>query len=246
VAEDFLKAMISSVEEALLSGEVVKIKNFGTFKLQWNEPRKSVNVQTGEEILLSGYHKVVFTPDAILRDAVNEPFAHLTPVELESENPEPIQESTEVDLDPLRIFTDQATEIKDLINEIQALSPKIKPIPAKKDEVLPEESDEQDEVFVDKIREDQKVITDTSLEHENIAPLEDDFEPLHEKVVSEKSFDSIAPSETKKKNPEPEVLESIDSLIPEFESTPFLKDLESPKRQKAWLWVLIVVLLLWC
>jgi len=244
VAEDFLKAMISSVEEALLSGEVVKIKNLGTFKLQWNEPRKSVNVQTGEEILLSGYHKVVFTPDAILRDAVNEPFAHLTPVELESENPEPIQESTEVGLDPLRIFTDQATEIKDLINEIQALSPKTKPVPSKKDEVLSEESDEPDEVFADKIREDQKVITDTSLEHEKIAPLEDDFEPLHEKVVSEKSFDSMASSETKKKKLEPEVLESIDSLIPEFESTPFLKDLESPKRQKAWLWVLIVVLLL--
>ena len=57
-AEEFLKVMIATVEEALLGGDVVKIKNFGTFKLQWNESRKSVNVQTGEEItLLAGYRE---------------------------------------------------------------------------------------------------------------------------------------------------------------------------------------------
>ena len=78
-AEEFLKVMIASVEEALLAGEVVKIKNFGTFKLQWNEPRKSVNIQTGEEIMLIGYYKVVFIPDAVLKEQVNEPFAHLEP-----------------------------------------------------------------------------------------------------------------------------------------------------------------------
>lgn len=54
-AEEFLKVMIATAEDALLAGEVVKIKNFGTFKLLWNEPRKSVNVQTGEEIMLAGY-----------------------------------------------------------------------------------------------------------------------------------------------------------------------------------------------
>jgi len=62
-AEEFLKVMIASIEEALLAGEVVKIKNFGTFKLQWNEPRKSVNVQTREEIVIGGYYKVVFVTD---------------------------------------------------------------------------------------------------------------------------------------------------------------------------------------
>jgi len=124
VSEDFLKVMISTIEESLLAGEVVKVKNFGTFKLQWNEPRKSVNVHSGEDILLAGYYKVAFTPDVILKDLVNEPFAHLTPVELDSENPEPEQEKTNVALDPLRIFNDQASEIKDLLSEIQSLSPK--------------------------------------------------------------------------------------------------------------------------
>jgi len=126
-AEEFLKAFIASVEEALLAGESVKIKNFGTFKLQWNEARKSVNVQTGEEILLAAYPKVTFTPETILRDLVNEPFAHLEPVELDANPNEVTEEDQPADdeaqaLEPLRIFTEQATEIRGLLSEIQALS----------------------------------------------------------------------------------------------------------------------------
>jgi len=122
--EDFLKVFFASIEEALMAGEVVKVKNLGTFKLQWNEPRKSVNIQTGEEIMLAGYNKVSFAPDVLLKDLVNEPFAHLKSVQLEDENKEEMKDDdqTDVELDPLRIFTDQATEIKSLISEIQALS----------------------------------------------------------------------------------------------------------------------------
>ena len=75
LAEDFLKAMFSTIEEELLKGELVKVKNLGTFKLQWNDPRKSVDVTTGDEIMLEGYNKITFTPDSKLKDLVNEPFA---------------------------------------------------------------------------------------------------------------------------------------------------------------------------
>ncbi|MDD3490150.1 MAG: HU family DNA-binding protein [Paludibacter sp.] len=125
-ADDFIKQLFATIEDSLLTGEQVKVKNLGTFKLQWNEPRKSVNVQTGEEIILAGYNKVSFTPDAGLKDLVNEPYAHLEPVVLD-ENNEPEQEETpepETDVlpDPLRIFTEQANEIKDILSEIQSLS----------------------------------------------------------------------------------------------------------------------------
>ena len=122
-AEEFLKVMISSVEESLLAKETVKIRNFGTFKLQWNESRKSVNIQTKEEIIIAGYYKVVFIPDVLLREQINEPFAHLEPVELDfdSKKSELIKDN-EVIIDPLRIFSEQANEIKDLIKEIQTLS----------------------------------------------------------------------------------------------------------------------------
>lgn len=128
-SEEFLKEMFVTIEEALLAGESVKIKNFGTFKLQWNEPRKSVNVQTGEEIILDGYNKVAFTPDVKLKDIVNEPFAHLEPLVMDDDNNEQYQEQEQESIikesyDPLHIFTEQASEIKEILSEINALSSK--------------------------------------------------------------------------------------------------------------------------
>ena len=123
-AEDFLKVMIATIEDALMAGDIVKIKGFGTFKLQWNEPRKSVDVSTGEEIILDGYYKVTFAPEASLKELVNEPFSHLEPVQLDGGDNFVLSDvHDDVALDPLRIFTEQASEIKDLLSEIQALSP---------------------------------------------------------------------------------------------------------------------------
>jgi len=123
-ADDFLKILFETIEEELISGNPVKIKGFGTFKLQWNEPRKSVNVQTGEEIILSGYNKVVFTPEAGLKDLINEPFSHLESISLDetTENQEETPQKTDELPDPLRIFNEQAAEIKDILSEIQSLS----------------------------------------------------------------------------------------------------------------------------
>jgi nucleoid DNA-binding protein len=122
LAEDFLKAMFSTIEEELLKGELVKVKNLGTFKLQWNDPRKSVDVTTGDEIMLEGYNKITFTPDSKLKDLVNEPFAYLEPVLLDSDSPvlEPVK--TDDGFDTLNILSGQAAEIKSLLSEISALS----------------------------------------------------------------------------------------------------------------------------
>jgi nucleoid DNA-binding protein len=166
VAEEFVKMLFSTIEEALLAGEVVKIKNFGTFKLQWNEPRKSVNVQTGEDIILAGYHKVSFAPDSILKEIVNEPFSHLEAVELiDNESDSNNNDTSEPILDPLRIFTDQATEIKNLLSEIQALSIKnpelvieVETATADEELIIPIEIDEKtyfQNDFEEKIEEPQ-------------------------------------------------------------------------------------------
>lgn len=124
VAEEFLKSLFAEIEETLLKGEPVKIKNLGTFKMQWNEPRKSVNVQTGEVFTIEGYNKVSFAPDADLKEAVNEPYSHLDPVELDGQDvpsfevEKPIIQTPET----LRNLTEQASEIRDILSEINALS----------------------------------------------------------------------------------------------------------------------------
>ena len=122
LAEDFLKVMFSTMEEELLRGEPVKVKNLGVFKLQWNEPRKSVDVTTGDEIMLEGYNKISFTPDSKLKDIVNEPFAYLEPVVLDGDSPVLEPGKTDEGFDTLNILSGQAAEIKSLLSEISALS----------------------------------------------------------------------------------------------------------------------------
>ena len=111
-AENFIKSMFAVIEEKLLAGEQVKINNFGIFKLQWNEPRKSVNINTGEEFIIDGFYKLTFTPEQKLKDTVNEPFTHLKTIVLDEETTE----------DPLSIFQDQATEIGNILSEISAMN----------------------------------------------------------------------------------------------------------------------------
>lgn len=188
-ADDFIKQLFATIEDSLLTGEQVKVKNLGTFKLQWNEPRKSVNVQTGEEIILAGYNKVSFTPDAGLKDLVNEPYAHLEPVVLD-ENNEPEQEETpepEADVlpDPLRIFTEQANEIKDILSEIQSLSAIHNATPQEE-----EEETEEDIVLNTDTYEDEEEILSEDDEMANEAQniqLQEDIEEEEDVNVVEKS-----------------------------------------------------------
>ena len=81
----FVEAFQSIFEEALLRDKVVKISGLGSFKLIPVESRKSVNVNTGEEFEIASHYKLTFTPDASLKDKVNEPLAHLETTELSSE-----------------------------------------------------------------------------------------------------------------------------------------------------------------
>ncbi len=113
-AEDFVRVLFSTIEEALSDKDSVKIKDFGTFKVQSVEARKSVNVQTGEEIIIPEYNKISFIPDQGFKALVNEPFAHLEAVVLDN-----LEETT-----PLRNLSEQANEIKSIISDIEALSPK--------------------------------------------------------------------------------------------------------------------------
>lgn len=74
VSELFLKELFGVVKERLEQGESVKIKNLGTFKVTEISARKSVNVNTGEEMLIPAHRRVSFTPDKMLAEAINTPF----------------------------------------------------------------------------------------------------------------------------------------------------------------------------
>lgn len=105
LSEDFLRELVAVIEMALQKDGVAKIKGLGTFKLLLVEERKSVNVQTGSEIVIPAHHKVSFAPEKGLKEAVNKPFAHLETYVLRDEGP--------VDPEPADGEDDELTEIPD-------------------------------------------------------------------------------------------------------------------------------------
>lgn len=192
-AEEFIKVLLSTIEDALTNGEPVKVKGLGTFKSQWNEPRKSVDVNSGEEIVIDGYYRAVFVPENELRDIINEPFAHLEPVVLENADEKTksvieneVVEETEIaeeiienmaPLEPLRIFEEQAEEIKGLLSEINSLSPK-KPVdfnPEIKEDkqvVIVPELTEADQHLVGVIADLDDVLVEENVNSEDEIPAE--------------------------------------------------------------------------
>lgn len=94
-SELFVKCFFDIIEEELLKGEQVKVKGLGVFKTVNVEARESVNVNTGERILIDGYVKVVFTPEAALKDIINKPFAAFETMVLSDYQAEMISHSIE-------------------------------------------------------------------------------------------------------------------------------------------------------
>jgi nucleoid DNA-binding protein len=81
-AERFVEQMFDVLGEGLQTDKMVKVKGLGTFKVTSVASRKSVDVNTGEPIIIEGRDKISFTPDNSLRDQVNRPFAQFDTVVL--------------------------------------------------------------------------------------------------------------------------------------------------------------------
>ncbi|MBN2765324.1 MAG: HU family DNA-binding protein [Paludibacteraceae bacterium] len=280
-ADDFIRQLFSTIEDSLLAGEQVKIKNLGTFKLQWNEPRKSVNVQTGEEIILSGYNKINFTPDAGLKEIVNEPYAHLEAVVLDGEETQTadLTESNDTENemgpfnDPLRIFTEQAEEIKNLLVDINSLSAKNETTEVKGEN----EAIDEAAILIDKEANDTNQTQSDHIPVEGIInepitvdipePVEEIIEEVEEEKVTEVEKisplnaeyistnssenelkeDQILTQPTKVTENEQEThTDSGNSQIPPTVSNSTTKD---PRRRKpffkrVWVWVIIIITLI--
>ena len=84
-ASAFVRHFFETIREGLLHEKIVKVRGFGTFKLVSVDSRESVSVLDGSRIQIASHTKVTFTPDAVLRDAVNKPFAEFETVILSDE-----------------------------------------------------------------------------------------------------------------------------------------------------------------
>ena len=118
VANTFLNAMNAQLVEALKQDKQVKINGLGTFRLQAVAPRKSVNVTTGEAIIIEGYNKIAFAPEASIKEMIEgrnvkaQPLSALTQTNAETEAP------VSDGIDPLKKLNEQANEIIDILADL--------------------------------------------------------------------------------------------------------------------------------
>lgn len=139
----FLNAMQAQLVEALKSDKQVKINGLGTFKLQAVAPRKSVNVTTGEEILIEGYNKLAFTPEAGVKELIESGKA-------ESSKPA----AASVPTDPIQKLGAQAEEIVDILGELGQSpaeapeEPKAPEMPEPEPVFIPEPEPKPEPVFI--------------------------------------------------------------------------------------------------
>lgn len=112
-ASDFVSAMFDVVKEELDGADSsVKIKGFGTFKVSAVGARASVDVNTGERIIIDGRNKISFTPEVLLRDRVNRPFVQFETVVLnDGVDFSEIEEDSEEELDSVSETEPQGVQL---------------------------------------------------------------------------------------------------------------------------------------
>ena len=113
----FIKAMFDVIQEGLDEDKIVKVKGLGTFKIIEVDDRESINVNTGERVLIEGHSKLTFTPDSVMKEIVNKPFSQFETVILNEgvDFPEPVVEEPAVE----DIIADEPAEDKEIIVEPQ-------------------------------------------------------------------------------------------------------------------------------
>lgn len=115
-AENFIRAFFNTIETGLQEDKLVKIKGFGTFKIVSVSSRESVNVNTGERIVLDEHSKITFTPDSVLKELVNRPFSQFQTVVLDDDVSD-------------NVFEEVEQRIEQELSSLQAVAPqKVSPV----------------------------------------------------------------------------------------------------------------------
>ena len=168
-AEQFVNMIFDVVKDNLMSERLVKIKGLGTFKVIDIEPRESINVNTGERVLIEGHEKITFTPDTAMKELVNRPFSQFETVILSDgvEFDDTDETSTEEDVD----------DESEVLTESEAVTSPV----AEEDVAMPEE-EKPVETFIEEPVE-ESIVTPVVEEPTEDAVVEEQEEVLVEEEV---------------------------------------------------------------
>ncbi len=195
----FLSAFNAQLIEALKVDKQVKINGLGIFRLQAVAARKSVNVTTGEEIIIEGYNKIAFMPEAGVKELVEKSGE----IKAKGEGLEANGEGLEAkEMDPIQKLGAQAEEIVDILGELgqSPITPSDSPIEGESSEAVVEPEPEPEVKEPEPVVEEPQAVVEPEPE-----PV---VEPEPEPVVEPESEPVVEPEPEpviEKPQPEPEV-----------------------------------------
>ncbi|MBR4263682.1 MAG: HU family DNA-binding protein [Paludibacteraceae bacterium] len=197
-AKLFLDSLNKQITEGLKQDKQVKINGIGTFRIQSVAPRASVNVSTGERITIEGYDKVVFTPEAGIKELIE----HNTPMKKKNAK----RNATEVN--PLQKLGEQADEIVGILSDLgqSPVDEKKNAAQSKDKKAAAEKTSAKNDVAVaaEQSKEEPKapVVTEKAATPENVAeqPAENPVEkPIEKKTEAPKAAEAPKATEAPKK-----------------------------------------------
>ena len=203
-AAAFVDAFFDIISSELKNGNQVKIKGLGTFKVQAVKPRESVNVNTGERVLIEGHDKISFTPDTVMKELVNKPFSQFETVVI----------NDGVDTEELERVPseDSSDEVKsELVDDATTKNTSEEKLLVEEERT--EVEDTKDETNnISSVKEDAEIEAEDNLNEKNL-PIDVIEEPTTEE--NEAIFDSEEkPSNLEEKKEEKlEVAKEVDSKV---------------------------------
>ena len=132
----FTTAMFDLIHDRLNEEGIVKVKGLGTFKMIRVEARESINVRTGERVLIDSHAKITFTPDAVMKELVNKPFSQFETVVL-NDDVEFTDMKSEETTDETN-NSEQSESLVDVVREGETPEPAPEPAPEPVAEPAPE------------------------------------------------------------------------------------------------------------
>lgn len=123
-ADNFIAEFFAIIRERIETDKQVKIKGLGTFKLAEMSARESVDINSGERIIIEGKNKISFTPENAVRDRINAPFAQFESVDIDDDiDFSHIDEKySEEETEPVDDSIDEPTEVEHTITTTESLS----------------------------------------------------------------------------------------------------------------------------
>ena len=182
-AELFIRKMFDVCNQGLEADKQVKIKWLGTFKVQATKDRESINVNTGERFTIEGRDKLTFTPDNILKEIVNKPFAQF----------ETVVVNDGVDFDEIdekfgeEQTEDAPSEVIDFLDEEEAATPNPDVVVTESEKKKEKEKEDEDELSKQIALEQAKLekLKQAKLEQEKIQEEKQEQERLEQEKLEQ-------------------------------------------------------------